>query len=208
MKSPHAKSLAREIGALRLLAANLEKRPLPAEELTTGLLIREGLGRVWEKADGIMAIRIPAHRSVTELTNCLLDRLPNIERGVAYSDIQTELLDLIETYFGRDPSTIGSEDAEALIAHFEKWFADKALSGAFSFPALLARHVRLGSRSGPSSSSLSIVCRRAISTRGAGNLPPRIATDSTGSWNGCERAPLTGLPVFPWRAASVRAPKR
>jgi len=36
MKSPHAKSLAREIGALRLLAANLEKRPLPAEELTTG----------------------------------------------------------------------------------------------------------------------------------------------------------------------------
>ena len=138
MKSPHAKSLAREIGALRLLAANLEKRPLPAEELTTGLLIREGLGRVWEKADGIMAIRIPAHRSVTELTNCLLDRLPNMERGVAYSDIQTELLHLIETHFGRDPSTIGSEDAEALIAHFEKWFADKALSRRVFVPCVIS----------------------------------------------------------------------
>jgi hypothetical protein len=139
MKSPHVKSLAREIGALRLLAANLEKRPLPAEELTPRLLLREGLGRVWERADGIiMAIRMPAHRSVTELTNCLLDRLPNMERGVAYSDIQTELLHLIETYLGRDASTIGSDDAEALIGHFEKWFADKAFSWRVFVPCVIS----------------------------------------------------------------------
>jgi hypothetical protein len=133
------KSLAREIGALRLLAAHLERRPLPPEEMTREWLLRERLGQVRRRADYVIAIRMPGHNSFTELTDCLLDRLPNMERGVSYSDVQTELFVFVERFLGREPSTVGSEDAEALIAHFEKWFADKAFSWRIFAPCVISR---------------------------------------------------------------------
>jgi hypothetical protein len=74
-------SLARDIGLLRTLAAHLERRPLPFERLTQELLRREGLGYVREKVGGIICIRMPGHQAFTELTDCLLDRLPAMERG-------------------------------------------------------------------------------------------------------------------------------
>ena len=74
-------SLAREIGLLRTLATHLERRPLPFERLTQELLRREGLGHVREKTGGIISIRMPGHHAFTELTDCLLDRLPAMERG-------------------------------------------------------------------------------------------------------------------------------
>ena len=88
---------------------------------------------------GIIAIRMPGGRSFTELTDRLLDRFPNIERGIAYSDVQTELFDFVENYLGREPSTIGSEDAQALIAHFEKWFAGQALPRRVFVPCVISR---------------------------------------------------------------------
>ena len=133
------KSLAREIGALRLLAARLERRPLPPEEMTREWLLRERLGQVRRRADYVIAIRMPGHNSFTELTDCLLDRLPNMERGVSYSDVQTELFVFVERFLGREPSTVGREDAEALIAHFEKWFADKAFSWRIFAPCVISR---------------------------------------------------------------------
>lgn len=132
-------SLTREIGLLRTLATHLEGRPLPFESLTQELLRREGLGHVRQKAGGIIAIRVPGHHAFTELTDCLLDRLPGMERGAIYVDIQTELFSFIEDYVGRDPSTVGSKDAEAVVAHFEKWFADKASPRRVFVPCVISR---------------------------------------------------------------------
>ena len=122
-------SLGRIIGLLR----TLEWRPLPFERLTEELLRREGLGRVREKAGGIISIRMPGHHAFTELTDCLLDRLPAIQRGTAYADIQTELFNFIEGYVGRDHQ----KDAEALVGHFEKWFADRTSPRRVFVPCLI-----------------------------------------------------------------------
>jgi hypothetical protein len=132
-------SLAREIGLLRTLATHLERRPRPFERLTQELLRREGLGHVREKAGGIISIRMPGHHAFTELTDCLLDRLPAMERGAIYADIQTELFNFIEDYVGREPSTVGSKDAEVLVAHFEKWFADKTPPRRVFVPCVISR---------------------------------------------------------------------
>lgn len=132
-------SLAREIGLLRTLAAHLERRPLPVERLTQELLRREGLGHVREKAGGIIAIRMPGHHAFTELTDCLLDRLPAMERGAIYADIQTELFDFIDDYVGLRSSTVVRKDAEALLAHFEEWFADKASPRRVFVPCVISR---------------------------------------------------------------------
>ncbi len=132
-------SLAREIGLLRTLATHLERRPLPFERLTRESLRREGLGRVREKTDGIISIRIPGHYAFTELTDCLLDRLPAMERGATYADIQIELFNFIEDYVGHEPSIVGSKDAKALVAHFEKWFADRALPRRVFVPCVISR---------------------------------------------------------------------
>ena len=80
-------SLAREIGSLRTLATHLERRPLPFDKLTREWLRQEGLGHVREDAGGITCIRMPGHRAFTELTDCLLDRLPAMERSAIYADI-------------------------------------------------------------------------------------------------------------------------
>jgi hypothetical protein len=132
-------SLAREIGLLRTLAAHLEWRQLPFERLTEKLLREEGLGHVREKAGGIIAIRVPGHHAFTELTNCLLDRLPAMERGTIYADVQTELFNFIEDYVGREPSSVGKKDAEVLVAHFEKWFADTASPRRVYVPCVISR---------------------------------------------------------------------
>jgi hypothetical protein len=132
-------SLAREIGLLRTLVIHLERRPLAFEGVTQALLRREGLGHVREEAGGVITIRIPGHHAFTELTDCLLDRLPSMERGAIYSDIQTELFNFIEQYVGREPPSVGSKEAEALVAHFEKWFADKALPRRVFVPCVISR---------------------------------------------------------------------
>ncbi|HZZ61224.1 MAG TPA: hypothetical protein VFE63_08630 [Roseiarcus sp.] len=134
-----SESLGREIGLLRTLATHLEKRPLPFERLTQESLRREGLGYVREKAGGIIAIRMPGHYAFTELADCLLDRLPGMERGAIYAEIQTELFNFIEDYVGREPSTVGSKDAEALVTQFEKWFADKASPQRVFVPCVISR---------------------------------------------------------------------
>ncbi len=132
-------SLAREIGLLRTLATHLERRPLPFGRLTQELLRREGLGHVREKMDGIIAIRMPGHLAFTELTDCLLDRLPLMKRGAIYADIQTELFNFIEEYVGREPSSVGVKDAEALVANFGKWFADKTRPRRVFVPCVISR---------------------------------------------------------------------
>ena len=134
-----AESWTREIGLLRTLATHLERRPLPFERLTQEFLRREGLGHAREKAGGIICIRIPGHHAFTELTDCLLDRLPAIERGAMYADIQAELLNLIEDYVGREPSAIGNKEVEALVAHFEKWFAEKTSPRRVFVPCVISR---------------------------------------------------------------------
>jgi hypothetical protein len=131
--------LAREIGLLRTIAAHLERRPLPFGTLTQELLRTERLGHVRESAGGITAIRMPGHRAFTELTDCLLDRLPAMERGAIYADIQTELFNFIEDYIGQEPSTVGSKDAETLVAHFEKWFSDKTSPRRVFVPCVISR---------------------------------------------------------------------
>lgn len=134
-----SRSMAQEIGLLRTLAAHLERRPLPFEHLTQEMLQREGLGHVREKAGGIISIRMPGHHAFAELTDCLLDRRPDMERGTIYADFQTELFNFIEDFVGREPSTVGREEVEALIAHFEKWFADTTASRRVFVPCVISR---------------------------------------------------------------------
>ena len=134
-----SETLAREIGLLRTLATHLERRPLPFEGLTEELLCREGLGHVHEKAGGIISIRVPGHHAFAELTDCLLERLPAMERGTIYADTQSELFNFIEYYVGREPLTVGREDVVSLIVHFEKWFADKASPRRVFVPCVISR---------------------------------------------------------------------
>jgi hypothetical protein len=132
-------SLAQVIGLLRTLATHLERRSLPFERLTQEFLLREGLGHVREEPDGITAIRMPGHHAFSELTDCLLDFLPAMERGAVYAEIQTELFNFVEDYVGREPSTVGTKAAEALVAHFEKWFADNSSPRRVFVPCVISR---------------------------------------------------------------------
>ena len=134
-----SESLTREMGLLRTIVAYLEKRPLPFTALTQEMLRQKGLGHVREQRGSALAIRIPGHHAFTKLTDCLLDRLPRMERGIRYSDIQTELFNFIEYYVDRLPSSVGEQDIEALVAHFEKWFADMALLRHVFVPCVISR---------------------------------------------------------------------
>ena len=132
-------SLAHEIGLLRTLTTHLERRSLPFRSVTQDFLRKEGLGHVREVAGGIIAIRMPGHHAFTELTDCVLDRFPIIERGAMYADIQTELFRLIGDYIGQDKSTLGMEDASALLVSFKKWFDDKAIPQRVFVPCVITR---------------------------------------------------------------------
>lgn len=132
-------SLVRELGLLRALATHLDRRPLPPEGLTQGYLRREGLGHVREDVDDMIVIRMPGHHAFTELTECILDRVPRMERGVVYADVQTELFACVEDYIGREASSVDGRDAQALIVHFEKWFADSALPRRVFVPCVISR---------------------------------------------------------------------
>lgn len=134
-----ATSPAREIGLLRTLAVHLERRALQFERLTQEILRKEGIGHAREKANGLIVIRAPGHLAFTELVDCLLDRLPAMERGTIYSDIQAELFNFVEDYIGREPSAIGSKDIQALVEHFETWFADKASPRRIFVPCVISR---------------------------------------------------------------------
>jgi hypothetical protein len=132
-------ALAREIGLLRTLVEHLERRSLPFETLTQEIMRRESLGHVRRKAGGIISIRMPGHSAFPELTNCLLNRLPAMKRGATYIDIQTELFSFIEDYVDRNPSSVGSTDAETLIAHFERWFSNMSSPRRVFVPCVLSR---------------------------------------------------------------------
>lgn len=131
--------LVQELGLLRALATHLDRRSLPPEGLTQGYLRREGLGHVREDVDDMIVIRMPGHHAFTELTECILERVPRMERGVAYADVQTELFACMENYIGREPSSVSDQDAQALVAHFEKWFADRALPRRVFVPCVISR---------------------------------------------------------------------
>lgn len=132
-------SLAREIGLLRILVTHLEWRALTVDDLTQEFLRREGLGRVRRKSNGIICIRMQGHHAFSELIDCLLDRLRAMERGAIYEHIETELLKYIEDYIGLESSAIKSKNVEALIAHFEKWFGDKALPRRVFVPCVISQ---------------------------------------------------------------------
>ncbi|WP_128931680.1 hypothetical protein [Bradyrhizobium zhanjiangense] len=82
---------------------------------------------------------MPGHQAFADLTDCLLDRLPAMERGSTYADVQTELFSFIERYVEREPSRIAGIDAEELVAHFARWFAGKASSRRVFVPCLIIR---------------------------------------------------------------------
>ncbi|TWA89390.1 hypothetical protein FBZ96_1204 [Bradyrhizobium stylosanthis] len=132
-------ALTREVGLLRAIAGQLEQRPLPFEQVTQEFLRKEGLGHVREKAGNIISLGISAHQAFGDLTDCLRDRYPAMERGSTYADVQTELFSFIEAYVGREPSTIATSDAEALLTRFEHWFAQRASSRRVFVPCLITR---------------------------------------------------------------------
>ncbi len=163
--------LVRELGLLRALATHLDRRPLPPEGLTQGYLRREGLGHVREDVDDMIVIRMPGHHAFTELTECILERVPRMERGVAYADVQTELFARMENYIGREPSNVSDQDAQALVAHFEKWFADRALPRRVFVPCVISRTPAPRFEIGP-------VTFEYIDDITASNVYPRSADDT------------------------------
>ena len=174
----------------------------------TEFLRREGLGHAREKAGGIICIRIPGHHAFTELTDCLLDRLPVMERGAIYADIQAELLNLIEDYVGREPSAIGNKEVEALVAHFEKWFADKTLPWRVFVPCVISRTPAPRFEIGPV--TFEFIDRVATSDfcpNGGGDA----ALDRRGfdiSCDGCASGTPIGWRAFQWMVASKSVPKK
>ena len=138
---------------------------------------------------------MPGHHAFTELTDCLLDRLPDMERGAIYADIQDELFSFIEDYVGREPSAVGSQDAEALVAHFEKWFVDRALPRRVFVPCVISRTSAPRFEIGPV--TFEFIERVATSDfypHGSGERP-WTGTDSTITCDGCAK----GMPIG-WRA--------
>jgi len=134
-----SKTFSREIGLLRTLAIHLERRPLPYERLTQAALRREGLGHVRETATGVIAIRMPGHHALTDLTDCVLDQIPGLERGAKYADVEAELFNFIESFVDREPSSIGNIDAEVLFARLANWFAVRAMPRRVFVPCLITR---------------------------------------------------------------------
>lgn len=131
--------LTREIGLLRTLAIHLERRAMPLERLTQEFLRREGLGHVREKDRKLLCIRMPGHHALAELTDCLFDRLPAMQRGAVYADVETELFNFVEAFLNRDPLTVGSSDAELLVTHFQNWFTLKASTRRVFVPCVISR---------------------------------------------------------------------
>ena len=161
-----------------------------------------------EKAGGIISIRMPGHYAFTELTDCLLDRLPAMERGAVYADIQTEVFNFIEDYVGREPSTVGSKDAKALVAHFEKWFSDKTSPSRVFVPCVIFRTSAPRFEIGP-------VTFEFIDRLATSDFYPHGGGDavldqhgSTSSCDGCASRTPIGWRAFPWKVASESVPKK
>lgn len=116
------------IGLLRTLVANLESRPLPGAELTEAFLREHGLSRLQQHAGGITSIRLAGHEAFNRLAECLVEADTAMERGANFADVQVEMFNVLAGYAGRDASTIGRAEAQALFDHFPAWFEKLAAS--------------------------------------------------------------------------------
>ncbi len=132
------RNLSHELGLFRNVIAHLERRPLHFERMTQDFLRKEGIGQAREAQDGIYVIRMPGHLRFNDLTNCILDRLPALERGCYYSDIQDALFTFLIRFSGREPSSIQIEDCESLIGHFIGWFSVRSASTRHFVPCVIS----------------------------------------------------------------------
>ncbi len=130
--------LSRELGLFRNVTAQLERRSLHFEKLTQDILRKEGIGQAREAKDGIYVILVPGHLTFNELTNCILDRLPALERGCSYSDIQDALFTYLTKFADDDPSSIQTDTCEALLGHFIGWFSVRSATTRHFVPCVIS----------------------------------------------------------------------
>lgn len=130
--------MSRELGLFRNVIFHLELMPLRFERLTQDILRKEGIGQAREAKDGVYVIRVPGHIAFSDLTNCVLDRLPALDRGCSYSDIQDALFTYMIDFAGDDPSSIQADICEALIGHFIGWFSIRSATTRYFMPCVIS----------------------------------------------------------------------
>lgn len=85
-----------------------------------------------------MAIRMPGHRAFAELSECLIETLPAMARGVIYSQIEDKLFAFIQPCIGRRPEEITSRDATKLVTHFQQWFMERSIPRRVLIPCAIS----------------------------------------------------------------------
>ena len=117
---------SREVGLLRVVVANLVQKTQPLHSDYVAYVHAHNLPM--PSTDGITKTEIlpTGHKAFGELADCLVERLPPMERGTVHANILNELFTHVEKFFGRDPNSINADDARLLAERFNDWFEQSA----------------------------------------------------------------------------------
>lgn len=142
-------TLAREIGLLRTLARNLEQtiQPLPPDYLA--YVRANNLPIPSEEGIAKTTILPGGRQAFGELAECLVARSPRMERGTIHPNVLDELFKYLQTFIGRDATSIGTADAQSLVKHFDDWLESAAKPQRVFIPCVLTPWAAPQFRIGP-----------------------------------------------------------
>ncbi|MBB3427964.1 hypothetical protein FHT85_004973 [Rhizobium sp. BK312] len=128
--------LSEEIGFLRTIVKNLERSLIPLHPEYLSAMRAQGREPPTTSPMSKTAILPGGRDAFNRLCECFMRR-PLIARGASFANLQNELFAQIETYAGRDPTTIVEADARRLIDHFDAWFTALAIPRRIFVPCVL-----------------------------------------------------------------------
>ncbi len=131
--------ISMEIGHLRTLAAQAELRPMPPpQQLNQTYLRSEGLALAHPFEDGLLVVRRAGGKAFDALCERLAESSPAMARGAVFADVRTELFSVLRELQGREPASVNADDAKALHARFEAWFAERAAARRVLVPCVIS----------------------------------------------------------------------
>jgi hypothetical protein len=95
LKKNLAQSYSNELGRLRIIVRGMEVRSVPHERITQEYLRAERLALAHSVGERLIVLNRAAADAFDELSELLVKRSSDIERGVAFESVRSELLGIL-----------------------------------------------------------------------------------------------------------------
>jgi hypothetical protein len=138
-----------EVGLLRATVRNLKREVAPLHPDYISHMRANNVPLPSEEGQSKTSILPDGRKAFGDLADCLVARSPPMARGTVHDNVLGELFKQLETFLGRDPSSIVAADAQALSDHMLRWFEASAGPRRVFVPCVLTPHAAPSFRIGP-----------------------------------------------------------